>query len=125
MAKTRTKKIIDLVTAKKEALNQPGKPGSDAAAANKLLAVAAVTGGIKSAAWEKYMTQFVDNSDQEQLMRLLATDGSDTDQGLIDSRAYLVSNGVCGEGTKLRFDENVKTLDRDLEDSGCEPTPKN
>jgi len=118
--KTRTKKIIDLVVAKKVEINQIGKPGEDAALANQKLAIAAVTGGIKSPAWESYMSQFVSNGDQEQLMRLLATDGSDANQGLIDNRAYLVSNGVCGEGTRARFDENVRTLDKDLE-TDCEP----
>lgn len=114
----RTQKIIDLVMAKKLEINQPGEPGAIAAAENKRLAIAAVTGGIKSGAWETYMRQFISNDDQDQLMRLLANDNSDH---LIENRAYLVSNGVCGEGTRLRFDENVKTIDQGLETS-CEPT---
>jgi hypothetical protein len=117
MMKTRTEKIIDLVMAKKLEINKPEPDGPAAAERNKQLAIAAVTGGIKSQEWETYMNQFVSNGDQEQLMRLLATDGSDA---LIDKRAYLVSNGVCGEGTRARFDENVRTLDKDLE-TDCEP----
>ncbi len=122
--KTRERKIIDLVVAKKNEINQPGDLGTIAAAKNKRLAIAAVTGGIKSDDWTKYMEQFVSNGDEEQLMRLRATDGTDTPdhQSLIDNRAYLVSNGVCGEGTRERFDENVKTIDQDLE-ADCEPTP--
>jgi hypothetical protein len=120
MMKTRTEKIIDLVMAKKLEINKPDPAGAAAAESNKQLAIAAVTGGIKSPAWETYMNQFVSNGDQEQLMRLLATDGSDANQGLIDNRAYLVSNGVCGQGTRARFDENVRTLDKDLE-TDCEP----
>jgi hypothetical protein len=120
--KTRKTKIINLVLKKKEEINQPGEPGSAAAAANKRKAIAAVTGGIKSPAWEAYMRQFVSENDEEQLMRLLGTDGTDTSasQNLIDNRAYLVSNGVCGEGTRERFDENVKTIDQGLE-TDCEP----
>jgi hypothetical protein len=113
---TRTTKIINLVLAKKaEILADPAK-----AAANQRLAIPAVTGGVGSTAWETYMKQFVSNNDPEQLARLLATDGTGGDQDLIDCRAYLVSNGVCGEGTRQRFNENVKTIDRDLE-VNCEP----
>ena len=111
----RTEKIIDRVMAMKDAINQPGAAGIDAAEANTKLAIDAVTGGIKSTAWETYMKQFVSNDDQEQLNRLLAIDGTDDEQDLIDNRAYLVANGVCGQGTKGRFDENVRSIDRILE----------
>ena len=111
----RTEKIIDRVIAMKDAINQPGDAGIKAAKDNTVLAIAAVTGGIKSTDWETYMKQFVSNDDPEQLSRLLATDGTDKTQALIDNRAYLVSNGVCGQGTKARFDENVRTIDTDLE----------
>jgi hypothetical protein len=72
------------------------------------------------------MEQFVSENDSEQLMRLLAEDGTSADQALIDNRAYLVANGVCGEGTRDRFDENVRTIDKDLPIAGdvgdvCEP----
>jgi hypothetical protein len=114
----REKKIINLVLDKKtQLITQPG-----AAGAHQNLAIAAVTGGILSPAWETYMKLFVSNNDPEQLARLLATDGTANDQTLIDCRAYLVSNGVCGETTRLRFEENVKSIDRDLE-TNCEPTP--
>ena len=76
---------------------------------------AAVTGGLGSAAWEKYMRQFVSNDDPEQLSRLLATDDTAKDSEMIERRAYLVSNGVCGEGTRDRFDDDVKSLDAGLE----------
>jgi hypothetical protein len=121
------KKIIDLVIAKKIEINAAGDAGVQAAIANAELAIAAVTGGINSPAWEKYMLQFVSkdasgNPDQEQLMRLLATDGTESEQSLIKNRAYLVSNGPCGEGTKDRFEELVKSIDKDIE-ADCEPTP--
>ena len=113
------RKIIDLVLDMKDQIIA----SQTAALDNKKLAIDAVTGGLGSAAWEKYMKQFVSNNDADQLSRLLATDGTVNDQDLIDCRAYLVSNGVCGEGTRQRFDENVKTIDRDLE-ANCEPTPR-
>lgn len=121
------KKIIDLVLVKKNEINAAGDAGVQAAQANAKLAIAAVTGGINSPAWERYMLQFVDkdaggNPDQEQLMRLLATDNTESDEALIKNRAYLVSNGPCGEGTKDRFEELVKSIDKDIE-ADCEPTP--
>jgi hypothetical protein len=120
---TRKKKIINLVLAKKAEIADPEK-----ARANQRLAIPAVTGGLGSTAWETYMRQFVSDSDPEQLGRLLATDGTAGDQDMIDARAYLVSNGVCGEGTRERFEENVRTIDRDLPipgDTGdiCDPFP--
>lgn len=113
---TRTTKIINMVLKKKTEINTDPA----AALANKKLAIDAVTGGLGSPAWEMYMKQFVSNDDADQLSRLLATDGTDNDQALIDCRAYLVSNGVCGEGTRQRFEENVKTIDKGLEED-CEP----
>lgn len=112
-------KIIEQVLAKKAALAD-----SDMAKDNKKLAVAAVTGGIKSPAWKTYMEQFArtDNGqiDPDQLMRLMGTDGTANDVALIECRAYMVGNGVCGEGTRDRFDDLVRSIDRDLAPT-CEP----
>lgn len=121
MANRKTK-IINLVRDKKEQI----KKNPDEAAANQRLAIAAVTGGVGSEAWKTYMRQFVSNNDPEQLRRLFAEDNTAEDQALIDNRAYLVANGVCGEGTKDLFDQNVKTIDRTLPIDGvaevvCEP----
>lgn len=121
------KKIINFVLDMKAAIGAGGAAGSAAAAANAKLAVAAVTGGVKSPAWRVYMEQFVskgDNNqpDEEQLMRLLATDGTESDEALTRNRAYLVANGVCGEGTITKFDQLVKSIDRDIE-TDCEPQP--
>lgn len=116
-----TKKIIDKVLEKKAALTD-----STVAADNKKKAIAAVTGGFKSPAWRIYMEQFVDRDEHEQLntqqlMRLLATDNTDTVDALIVCRAYMVGNGVCGEGTKDHFDELVRSIDADL-GSNCDPS---
>ena len=85
--------------------------------ANAKLATAAIQAGIHSAAWETYMNQFAENTDQ--LMRLKATDGTLGDPTLDRRRAYLVANGVCGTPTTDGFDMEVNTIDEGLGD-GCE-----
>lgn len=89
---------------------------ANAADANQLLSQAAIIGGIHSTAWKTYMEQFVDmDADHDdQLMRLLATDGTDTNPGLSRARAYLVANGMCGQGTRTQFEQNVDTIDAGL-----------
>lgn len=103
---TRDKKIIELVLVKKAELAKQEK-----AEENKKMAIAAVTGGLGSAAWKTYMKQFVSNDDPDQLKRLFATDDTGDDQNMIERRAYLVADGVCGEGTKELFGNNVNTID--------------
>jgi hypothetical protein len=105
------KKIIDLVLEKKQEINT----SVAAAAANQLLAQAAIIGGISSPAWETYMRQFVDvdgqgNLDDAQLSRLKATDGN-ASAALDRNRAYLVANGMCGQFTREHFEETVVTID--------------
>lgn len=118
-------KIIDKVLEMKAAILADGGSG-EVAADNRRKAVAAVTGGITSTAWRTYMSQFVTTS--EQLNRLLGTDGTDDNPVMIEKRAYLVGNGVCGEGTGPTFGELVDTIDRDLPagtgTAACGPTPK-
>jgi hypothetical protein len=94
--------IFESVQAKKDANVKAGKgdaakgiaPDHTPAQKTGELARAAITGGIKSPAWKEYMEQF--DPTPEQLQRLLATDGTSDDPGLILRRAYLVANGVCG-----------------------------
>lgn len=70
-------------------------------------AKAAILGGNKSPAWVDYMTLF--KTTGTELARLIPTDGSNT---LDETRAYLVSNGVCGMGTTDQIANNVdKKLD--------------
>lgn len=113
-------KIIDRVIAKRILITT--NPG--AAQANQDLAVAAVIGGIRSTAWERYMRQFADDPavNPAQLSRLLATDGTEDDPELNKKRAYMVGDGVCGGGTGFRFGQEVPTIDINLADN-CDPTP--
>lgn len=114
------KKIIDKVLEKKTVMaTTPGTADS-----NKDLAIAAIIGGIKSPAWRTYMEQFVDGGDSDQLMRLLATDGTDNDKTQREHRAYLLTNATCGETTKGLFDTNVESIDQDLPGvTNCKQTP--
>ena len=61
------------------------------------LAVAAITGGIKSPAWRAYMSLFADN--EEQLQRLISDPPPDDESYLPRNRAYIVSNAVCAADT--------------------------
>ena len=106
------KKIIDKVIEKRDQI----KGGNaDAATKNQQKAIAAILGGIKSKGWKTYMMQFVDDSDPvvsaNQLMRLLATDGTAGNEAFDKRRAYLVANGTCGEGTGTNLANEVDTID--------------
>lgn len=104
------KKIIERVLERKaEMTSGPNK--ATVAKDNQDKAVAAIIGGIKSPAWREYMKQFADPSDTSQLKRLLATDGTENHAGLNLKRAYLVSEGTCGEGTGHFFGNEVDTID--------------
>lgn len=83
---------------------------------NQTLAEQAVLGGIASNAWRTYMEQFCDTDqngvvNEQQLMRLLGTDGS---PNLDRNRAYLVANGMCGDFSKAHFEINVQSIDDGL-----------
>jgi hypothetical protein len=73
------------------------------------LAVAAITGGIKSPAWSAYMSLFADNA--EQLERLVSDPPPPDESYLPQLRAYIVSNAVCAADTGTfvadRVDERV------------------
>lgn len=111
-------KIIDLVRKKKAEI----EANPDVATKNSLLAIAGITGGITSDAWQKYMEQFVDKgSDLEpkQIARLLAKDKTADDPELRMKRAYMLSNAVCGPESPMttgEFDYDVETIDHTLPD---------
>lgn len=128
------KKIIEMVREKKaRMLENPAE-----AEANAKLAVAAINDGIRSRAWETYMSQFVEDVTtplgKDQLARLLAEDGTLGQAELDRKRAYLLSNGMCGAaspgntvatgtgGGGLAFDFLVNTIDQALTDD-CPPEP--
>ena len=76
----------------------------------KQAAIDAMMGGIGSPEWKSYMSLFADNADQ--LTRL--TVRADDDQlWLLESRAYMVANAICGADsttqTRLRVDELIDT----------------
>jgi hypothetical protein len=116
-------KIIDNVL-KMKADILVGGPSGTVATENRKRAIAAVTGGVTSTAWRTYMSHFA--TTPEQLERLLGTDGTGDDAVLIEKRAYLVGNGVCGEGTGQNFGELVDTIDADMPPgtgaAACGPT---
>ncbi|MDQ3649484.1 MAG: hypothetical protein M3458_04240 [Acidobacteriota bacterium] len=83
-----------------------------------VLAVKAITGGIRSAEWKTYMSLFADNA--EQLKRLTAeTPGSAGEEGwLPQTRAYIVSNAVCAAATNTFTSARVNSdVDGDLNET--------
>jgi hypothetical protein len=87
---------------------------------NMALAMAAMRDGIRSDAWQQYMTQFVEQNppgkpvDPDQLARLMAKDGTLGDHVLDRQRAYLVANSICGPSTVDGMDFGVETIDYTL-----------
>lgn len=63
-------------------------------------ALAAITGGIAAPAWKTYMESFT--SDPAELARLCGTDTTADILYLKQSRAYIVSNALCGAQTDTR-----------------------
>jgi hypothetical protein len=114
------KKIIDKVLDKKTELIADKKEGGPKCGQNALMGIAAINGGIKSAALKAYMMQFVEQNppgtpvDPAQLARLLATDGTLGDPELDMHRAYMVANAVCNGFTPNNFDFGVETIDHTI-----------
>ncbi len=108
--------IYEKVIAKKDEMSDK-KNGQFVAGQNSAMAVAAINGGIRSAAWKAYMMQFVDQDppgtpiNPAQLSRLLATDGTLGHPVFDRMRAYLVGDAVCGMGTAATFGETVNGID--------------
>ncbi|HEX5708088.1 MAG TPA: hypothetical protein VFX96_12375 [Pyrinomonadaceae bacterium] len=72
----------------------------------------AVMGGINSEAWKKYMSLFADNAEQ---LKLLTTPDPENDPSYLpQSRAYIVTNSICGTITGTRTHLNV---DRDIDEN--------
>jgi hypothetical protein len=121
MANTR---IIDLVRAKRDANVAAGRAGNhDPAKRTGDLAVAAVIGGIKSSAWEVYMSHFGESTpfSAGQLERMCALDQTKDDAPFDEKRAYLVANATCGMGSpdSLNLDFEVNSIDDGL--AVCDP----
>ncbi len=110
------KRIIDIVRDRQKDLRR----NKVSAGQNMAMAIAALREGIKSNAWQYYMSQFVDRStgslDKNQLARLMATDETLGDPVFDRQRAYLVANAVCGVSTTDFFDFGVESIDLGLAD---------
>ena len=110
------KRIIDAVLAKKAEMSDRAVAGQ-----NRVMAVAALKGGIRSPEWRAYMMQFVEQRipgipvDQRQLDRLLGTDGTLGSPDLDTKRAYMIAGGPCGPDTRLLFGQFVNSIDIGLE----------
>jgi hypothetical protein len=65
----------------------------------------AILHGRPSEAWTSYMSLF--STSDEELARLIPTDGTDSDPVMEKARAYLVANGICSMGTGTNLPNNV------------------
>jgi hypothetical protein len=76
----------------------------------------AVMGGINSEEWKAYMSLFADNAEQ---LKLLTTADPATDPSYLpQSRAYIVTNSICGTITGTRTHLNVeRSIDDNLSDT--------
>ena len=89
-------------------------------------AIDALTGGINSAEWVKYMSIFADNA--AQLRRLTVVDEQNDPNWIKESRAYIVSNAVCGANTTTDTSANVRQeiddgLDGEADEGVIKPFP--
>jgi len=116
------KSIYEMAIAKAKKIK--GTAGAAEGGRNAALAVAAINGGIRSAAWRAYMMQFVEQNppgqpvDPAQLERLLGSDGTMGVPDLDRQRAYLVSNAVCGPSTEFTDTVGVFGIDETLPNPG-------
>jgi len=114
------KTIIEAVRERQKEL----KKNPVLATQNMALAMSAMRDGIRSDAWQQYMTQFVEQNppgkpvDPDQLARLTAKDGTLGDHVLDRQRAYLVANAICGPSTVDTIDFSVETIDYTLANVG-------
>src|SRR5437764_15442473 len=87
---------------RKQLANDPILTGQNVAAA-----IAAIAQGVKSDAWEFYMTQFARDDDgtidQAKLARLTGRDNTLGDPILDRKRSYLIGNSFCGDTTNSRL----------------------
>ena len=121
--------ILQMVNARQEEF----KKDPTRATQSMALAIAAVKEGIKSKAWEYYMSQFIDKSNPDlsvdQLARLKATDDTEGDPVMDRHRAYLVANSMCGPSTVdtltiglESIDDGIATLQFDHKFLDCDTT---
>lgn len=112
-------KIVDKVIDKRDDI-VAGPNGASVADENQRLAILAVLGGLNSTAWRRFMEQFVNNDNPNQLRRLMGTDASMGDTAMDKRRAYIVGNAICGWPTGPTTGREVATIDEGLQPD--EPT---
>ena len=76
----------------------------------KRAAIEAMMAGIGSKAWTSYMSLFADNT--EQLNRLTVR-GENEELWLLESRAYMVANSICGADSTTQTSLRVDALIND------------
>jgi hypothetical protein len=57
--------------------------------------------------WEAFVTNFTDNGNARQLLRLKLQDDRANDRAIRQTVCYLLANAVCGGGTGKRLHENI------------------
>jgi hypothetical protein len=72
----------------------------------KRKALDAISGGPQQ--WVIYMREFAKTP--EELARLIPTDGTETDAGMNDARAYLVAKAPCGTDTVTTFEAGITAI---------------
>jgi len=72
----------------------------------KRKALDAISGG--NAEWVIYMKEFAKTPDE--LARLVASDGSENDDGMNDARAYLLAKAPCGTDTVTGFENGITEI---------------
>jgi hypothetical protein len=91
---------------------------------NVAAAIAAMREGIKSSAWEFYMTPFARDDDgtldAAKLARLMGTDGTLGDFIMDRKRGYLVGNAMCGDTTGNFLDYGCDSLDDGVGKYACD-----
>lgn len=98
--------VIDTITQQLEA-SEDGTTSAAAADLHKRAVEAIHSGrqvqaeGEEPPPWVRYMSLFAKNEDE--LARLIPTDGTENDPVKRDARAYLVANGTCAPGTVMRL----------------------
>ncbi|HJR06833.1 MAG TPA: hypothetical protein VJ842_06220 [Pyrinomonadaceae bacterium] len=81
-------------------------------------AVAAITGGMNSVVWQRYMALFCDNANELAQMTVVR----DTDEDyMAQTRAYTPANAICLPDTNTQLTNGVR--DRNIEPPVDAPVP--
>lgn len=73
----------------------------------KQAAIEAIMNGINSKEWKSYMSLFADNADQ---LNRLTVRAEKEDLLVVESRAYMVANSVCGADSTTQTSLRVAAL---------------